>query len=862
MEYYNKNIKEVMEEFNSSESGLASDKIKRKLKKYGFNELKKKKKINALKIFLRQFKSFIIYILIAAVIISLIAKENVDAVVISIILIINTILGFIQEYKAEKAIEALKKLVTFNVKVKRNNKLEEIDAKEIVPGDILVVEAGDKIAADARLIKTYNLETQEASLTGESTPVVKTSNRLTGKLIVADKKNILFSGTNISKGKGEAIVIGTGMNTEIGKIAEMIQEDGKETPLQKSLQILGKKIGMVVVIIAVIVFVAGVLRNGTNIPEMLLISVALAVAAVPEGLPAVVTICLALGVQRMVKKNALVRRLHSVETLGSTSVICTDKTGTLTKNEMTVKEVFVNNKIIHVKGVGYKTQGDFLYNNKKINVEEVQLLTKIGLLCNDSELEDSEVIGDPTEAALIVSAEKSGLHKNLKNKIKRINEIPFDSKRKRMTTVHLISNKKIAFMKGAPDVLLKLCNRININGKIKRLDEKEKEKILKINNQFADNALRVLGFAYKEVKEKVKEEDFIFTGLQGMIDPPRSEVVESIKKCKKAGIRVIMITGDHKNTAVAIGNRIGLKGKAITGEEIDKIDLDKIVEDVNIYARVNPEHKVKILEALKKKDYVVAMTGDGVNDAPALKKSDIGIGMSITGTEVAKESSDMLLLDDNFASIVNAVEEGRGIYDNIKKFVEYMLSTNLGEVLTIFIAIMVGLPLPLIAIQILWINLLTDGFPALALSVDPVEKGVMERKPRKKSEKIIPRSTAVRMLFVGVIMMAGTLFVFDKFLPDVPYARTMAFSTLMVFQMFHVLNVRVKHSAFKRLFNNKWLLFAILSSILLKIVVIYTPLNVYFKTVPLLAVHWLYVVGIASIVLWFSEILKLFKKWS
>ena len=862
MEYYNKNIKEVMEKFNSSESGLASDKIKRKLKKYGFNELKKKKKINALKIFLRQFKSFIIYILIAAVIISLIAKENVDAVVISIILIINTILGFIQEYKAEKAIEALKKLVTFNVKVKRNNKLEEIDAKEIVPGDILVVEAGDKIAADARLIKTYNLETQEASLTGESTPVVKTSNRLTGKLIVADKKNILFSGTNISKGKGEAIVIGTGMNTEIGKIAEMIQEDGKETPLQKSLQILGKKIGMVVVIIAVIVFVAGVLRNGTNIPEMLLISVALAVAAVPEGLPAVVTICLALGVQRMVKKNALVRRLHSVETLGSTSVICTDKTGTLTKNEMTVKEVFVNNKIIHVKGVGYKTQGDFLYNNKKINVEEVQLLTKIGLLCNDSELEDSEVIGDPTEAALIVSAEKSGLHKNLKNKIKRINEIPFDSKRKRMTTVHLISNKKIAFMKGAPDVLLKLCNRININGKIKRLDEKEKEKILKINNQFADNALRVLGFAYKEVKEKVKEEDFIFTGLQGMIDPPRSEVVESIKKCKKAGIRVIMITGDHKNTAVAIGNRIGLKGKAITGEEIDKIDLDKIVEDVNIYARVNPEHKVKILEALKKKDYVVAMTGDGVNDAPALKKSDIGIGMSITGTEVAKESSDMLLLDDNFASIVNAVEEGRGIYDNIKKFVEYMLSTNLGEVLTIFIAIMVGLPLPLIAIQILWINLLTDGFPALALSVDPVEKGVMERKPRKKSEKIIPRSTAVRMLFVGVIMMAGTLFVFDKFLPDVPYARTMAFSTLMVFQMFHVLNVRVKHSAFKRLFNNKWLLFAILSSILLKIVVIYTPLNVYFKTVPLLAVHWLYVVGIASIVLWFSEILKLFKKWS
>ena len=860
MDYYNKSVKEVIEEFNSSESGLTNESAKRRLEKYGLNELKKKKKINALKIFLRQFKSFIIYILFAAVIISLAAKEYTDAIVIAAILIINAILGFIQEYKAEKAIEALKRLVTLKVKVRRNNKLELIDAKELVPGDILVVEAGDKIAADARLIKTYELETQEASLTGESTPVIKTANRLTEKLIIADQKNMLFSGTNASKGKGEAIVIGTGMNTEIGKIAEMIQEDGKETPLQKNLQHLGKKVASLVVLIAVIVFIAGVLRQG-NIPEMLLIAVALAVAAVPEGLPAVVTICLALGVQRMVKKNALIRRLPSVETLGSTNVICTDKTGTLTKNEMTVKEIFVNNKIIHVKGVGYKPEGDFLFNDKKIDKKEVQLLTKIGLLCNNSELEDNEVIGDPTEAALIVSAQKSGLDRDLKDNIARIDEIPFSSERKRMTTIHLINNKKVAFMKGAPDIILNLCDRININGKVDRLDEKNKKNILKINEQFSDNALRVLGFAYKEVKDK-EEKNFIFAGLQGMIDPPRDEVIESIKKCKRAGIRVIMITGDHKNTAVAIANRIGIKGSAITGQELDEINLDNIIDDVNIYARVNPEHKVKILESLKRKGYVVAMTGDGVNDAPALKKADIGIGMSIAGTEVAKESSDMLLLDDNFASIVNAVEEGRGIYDNIKKFVEYLLSTNLGEILTIFIAIMINLPLPLIAIQILWINLLTDGFPALALSVDPVEKGIMERAPRKKEEKIISKNIAVRMFFVGMIMMIGTLFLFNKFLPNEGYARTIAFATLIIFQLFHVLNVRVRHSAFIRLFNNKWLWLAIISSVLLQLAVIYTPLNVYFKTVPLIAVHWIYIIGISSIVLWFGEILKLARKWS
>jgi len=860
MNYYNKSSKEVIEEFNSSESGLDNDSAKRRLQKYGFNEIKRVRKINALKIFIRQFKSFIIYILLAAVIISLVARENVDAVVIGVILIINAILGFVQEYKAEKAIEALKKLVTFKVKVKRNNRLELIDAMEIVPGDILVAEAGDKIAADARLIAAYNLETQEASLTGESTPVVKTSSILSGKLIISDQKNMLFSGTNASKGKGEAVVTGTGMNTEIGKIAEMIQEGEKETFLQKKLQYLGKWLGIAVIIITIIVFITGILRNEINIIHMLLIAVALAVAAVPEGLPAVVTICLALGVQRMVKKNVLVRRLPSVETLGSTTVICTDKTGTLTKNEMTVKEIFVNNKIIHVKGVGYNIKGDFLFNDKKINPKETQLLTKIGLLCNDSELEGNEVVGDPTEAALIVSAQKSGLEKELKDKIKRINEIPFDSKRKRMTTVHLIDSKKIAFMKGAPDVILNLCSHININGKVKKLDNKKKKDILKKNEQFADDALRVLGFAYKEIKDKVKEENFIFVGLQGMIDPPRDEVIEAVRKCKKAGIRVVMITGDHKNTAVAIGKRIGLKGNAVTGEEIT--DLDKIIDNVDIYARVNPEHKVKILETLKKKGEVVAMTGDGVNDAPALKKSDIGIGMNITGTEVAKESSDMLLLDDNFASIVNAIEEGRGIYDNIKKFVEYLLSSNLGEILTIFAAILIGLPLPLVAIQILWINLLTDGFPALALSVDPAEKDVMERKPRKKSEKIITNSAAARIFLVGLIMMLGTLFVFNMFLDNEIYARTMAFSTLMMFQMFNVLNVRSKYTSFKRLFNNKWLWVAIISSVLLNILVIYTPLNAYFKTIPLTAVHWIYVVGISSCVLWFGEILKVLRKWN
>jgi Ca2+-transporting ATPase len=865
--YHAKSTEDVLRLLDATTKGLSDTQAENRLAKYGYNEIKEEEKISPVKIFISQFKSFIIGILLAAVIVSLLIGEKLDALVIGIILILNAVLGFIQEYKAEKSVEALKKMASLKAVVIRNGEKKKIDAKEIVPGDILVIETGEKVPADARVIESVNLHTQEAALTGESAAEKKQTEKIDADEGVADRNNMIYSGTIITRGRGLAVVTGTGMETEVGKIARMIQAAKDElTPLQKKLKQLGEYLGIATLLICFIVFGVGVL-SGKPAAGMFIAALSLAVAAIPEGLPAVVTISLALGIRRMIKRNALIRKLPSVETLGSTTVICTDKTGTLTHNQMTVRKLFVNDRIIEVTGRGYKTEGQFTKDGKEISAKNFEMLLKIGVLCNDAKLADNDVIGDPTEGALIVSAAKAGIYKSeLEKQSPRLAEIQFDSERKRMSTYHHISGENTVCTKGAPDVIIDLCNRIMIDGRTFRMTREYRKKILDVNEQFAREALRVLGFAYKP-SGKLEENELVFVGLQAMIDPPREEAKESIKKCREAGIKVVMITGDYKLTAEAIGKELGIEGKAVDAKELDSIrNLENHIEEIGIYARVDPKHKIRIVEALQKKGYVVAMTGDGVNDAPALKKADIGIAMGITGTDVAKEASDMILTDDNFSSIVGAVEEGRGVYDNIKKFVEYLLSSNLGEILTIFAAIiMAGFfenALPLLAIQILWINLLTDGLPALALGVDPKEPDIMQRKPRKKGEKILSGHIIFRMIAVGIIMMLGTLAMFKLYLPKgIIYAQTVAFTMLMMFQMFNVLSCRSEKNSLFRLglFTNLKLIIAILISVALQLAVIYTPLNVMFKTMPLAAFDWVYIILVSSAVFVFAELMKLIR---
>jgi len=886
--YYAQNVKETLESLKSSLNGLSEAEARSRLQHFGPNILKQEKKINPLKIFLSQFKDFIIIILIIAVLISALIGEYVDAIVILIILVLNAILGFVQEYNAERSIEALRKLASQKATVLREGKRFEIDASELVLGDIIILETGMIVPADARLLEAINLESQEASLTGESTPVQKGTEKLDKTKILADRSNMVFSATTITKGRGKAVVTATGMLSEIGKIARIVTSEANElTPLQKRLKKLGVFLGYLVIIICFIVFLSQIMKDPhilellknfelsvfkqKSFIDMFITAVSLAVAALPEGLPAVVTISLAVGVQRMIKRHALIRKLPAVETLGCVTVICSDKTGTLTCNEMTVKKIFVDNKFVEVSGEGYSTEGKFSEKTKGL----LQLL-EIGALCNDSSIGES-ISGDPTEIALLVSAKKYEIEKpQLEKEFPRVDEIPFDSNRKLMTTIHSIQDSKktvrkklVAYVKGAPDIVIRRCNRILVNGKIIKLNDKERKRILEINERFALEALRVLGFAFKEIDEKALKEkseksietDLVFIGLQAMIDTPRKEVKEAIQKCRDASIKVVMITGDHKTTAVAIAKELGIEGKAITGEELDKIEnLDNAVEDIAIYARVSPEHKLRIIDALRKKGYIVGMTGDGVNDAPALKKADIGIAMGITGTDVAKEASDMVLTDDNFASIVNAVEEGRIIYDNIKKFVRYLLSSNLGEVLTIFVAILLNLPLPLIAIQILWINLATDGLPALALGIDPPDEEIMKRKPRNPKENIISSHDFIIMLIIGIFMMVSTLWIFNMYLPNLRYARTMAFTTMVMLQMFNVLNCRsADRSLFKTgIFSNKYLIYSIMVSIAFQLILIYSKLNSIFEIVPLTLNDWLIIIGSSAMLILVGELIKLF----
>ena len=903
-QWWHLTIDEVVQTLEANSSlGLASDEARARLQKYGPNQLKEKKPVSPFSIFLSQFQNFIVWILIAAALVSGFLKEWVDASAIIVIVILNAILGFVQEYRAEKSMAALKKLSSPTSKVIRDGQHGVIASHELVPGDLIALEAGDNIPADSRIVwLTANLSTQEASLTGESTPVLKAILPLGKSLPVspvaggadrqeiplAERANMAYMGTSVAAGKARALVCETGMQTELGKIAGMIQEVKEEaTPLQKKLEEFGKWIVYLCFILVGLVFLLEWLRGGKLI-DVFLIAVSLAVAAIPEGLPAVVTIALALGVQRMVKRHALIRKLPSVETLGCATVICSDKTGTLTKNEMTVQVVSADNALLKVTGVGYEPKGDFLFNEKAVNPVDypgLHTALRCAVLCNGAELQKNnggyKIVGDPTEGALLSVAAKAGLWKEkLEEQFLFTEEIPFDSERKKMTIVRKDKEGLVAFVKGAPDILLGDCTAIEEKGSARALTDDDRKKILTVNSDLANSALRVLAVAYSRLDTAPRayeatliERELTFAGLIAMIDPPREEVKKAIAECARAGIKSVMITGDHKNTAVAIAKELGFfkEGSlALTGEELDRLSDEqfaKEVERIPVYARVSPEHKLRIVRAWRSKGEIAAMTGDGVNDAPAVKEADIGVAMGITGTDVTKEVSDMVITDDNFASIVAAVEEGRGIYDNIKKFVHYLLSCNAGEILVMFVSSLVGLPVPLLPIHILWINLVTDGFPALALGVDSVDPHIMRRPPRKINEKVVTKQRAFLMLAQGAFIAFCSLLAFTFVLfiekEGIERARTAAFIVLSCSQLFHSYNCRsMTESLFKiGIFTNKKLILATGVSFFLQMAVVYIPfLQKIFKTEALGIFDWVLVVGISSFPLWAMEIVKLINR--
>ena len=883
--FYLMDASESFKSLDTTKEGLSSTGARNRLKKYGLNKIVGKKTKGPLEIFLSQFKSFLIAILIVASIVSFSIGAVVDAAVILVIVVLNAVLGFIQEYRAEKAVEALEKLAAPKARVIRDGKEQVIKSEEIVPGDILVLEQGDMVPADARLIEAHSLQVDESALTGESVSSDKDIELIKVKTILADRKNCVYKNTIVTHGSAKAVVFGTGSNTELGKIAHLIQEaEEKQTPLQKSLADVAKTLGVAVIFISILVFSLEIYRGGlANIFDAFLTAVALAVAAVPEGLPAVITITLALGLERLVKSNAIVRKLPAVETLGSTNFICTDKTGTLTENQMTVRKIYTNTQFFDVEGEGYDPKGAFKLDGEVIDPKKdkhAELLIRIGALSNTATLiKDKKgwnITGDPTEGSLVVLGAKAKLAKEeLLKTYKKVGELSFDADRKRMSTIHSVGKDKIAFVKGAPDVMLQHCSKIFEKGKVRSMTKADREHILHSIDDMAKDALRVLGLAYKDVSNLKKyttdavEKDMIFVGLVGMMDPPRPEAREALRLCKQAGIKVAMVTGDHRLTAEAIGKNLGLVGahaKAISGEELSKMsdkELYKIVDKIGVYARVSPEHKVRIVKALQKKGNVVAMTGDGVNDAPALKNADIGVAMGLRGTDVAKEAADMILEDDNFATIVQAVKEGRVVYSNIRKFLRFLLSSNLGEVFTIFGASLLGFPLPLLAVQILWMNLLTDGLPAVALSVDPPSKGIMNEKPRKPGDHPIDRPMIRNMLLVGFTMMAATLVIYNRALSSgVPleHAQTMAFSALVMTQLVRVFSSKTDQSLFKGdLLNNKYLLGAVGVSLLLQLVVVYAPfLQPLFYTSSLSLMDWVLIAMVSVSVLVVVELEKFF----
>ncbi|MDH5716490.1 MAG: cation-translocating P-type ATPase [Spirochaetia bacterium] len=867
---------EIFSALKSNNKGLSENEATKRLLKYGPNELTKPIRISAFSILLEQFKNVLIIILLAATIVSMFLGHGIEAAAITIIVFFAVILGFIQEYKAENAIEALRKMAAPVASVIRENKEKQIPAAQIARGDILLIKAGDKIPADIRLLEAVNLKVDEAALTGESNSVEKNHDRLKkNEIPVADRKNMVYAGTTASYGRGKGIAVETGMNTEFGKIATMLESVEKaKTPLQKNLDKLGSQLAKAAFILVIIIAAMGI-WHGKGFIEMLLFAIALAVAVVPEALPAVVTISLALGVKKMVKKNALMRRLAAVETLGCISYICSDKTGTLTKDEMTARKIYTAGMTYDITGSGYKPFGKFFLNHKQILPEKSIIQTlKAAALCSDAYIVHNEtetgweVKGDPTEIALVVAAAKSGLSKtDLEIKNKRVNEIPFTSESKRMSTLHEEENKITAYAKGAPEIIINSCSHFLTKKTNKTLSINEKNKLLKKAQEMASQAFRVLAVAYKpSANIKTCERDMIFLGLIGIIDPPRPEVKNAIETCKLAGIKPVMITGDHPLTAKAIAVELGLlqTGKIITGTELDKmsdIEFENNIENIEVYARVSPKHKLRVVTFLQKKEHIVAMTGDGVNDAPALKKADIGIAMGITGTDVTKEASSMTLTDDNFASIVAAIEEGRGIFDNIKKYLMYLLSSNIGEIGLIAAATFLGMPMPLTAVQILYVNLATDGLPALALAVDPPSQNLMKQKPRESKLGIFTKPVVVLMVIGGIWSTVINISLFIWALNSgrsIEESMTMTFVSLVLIQFFKAYNFRSdKITVFKKPFANKWLNMAILWEMLLLLLIVYIPfLHKPFGTFSLTADDWIIIISLALTIIPVLEIIK------
>ena len=869
--WYTLSTKEVEKQMQTNiEFGLNEKQVEDKQNKFGLNKLEEKKRESIVIKFIKQFNDFMIIILIIASIISAVvarlegSNDYFDSIIIIAIVVFNAIMGLVQEAKAEKSLEALKKMTAPTCRVKRNGKISTIKSEQIVPGDIVLLEAGNYVPADCRLISSSNLKIEESSLTGETVPVLKEANSiLKEKTALGDMVNMAFSTTIVVNGHGEAIVTDIGMNTKVGKIAKMIiTNEAPETQIQKKLEEVGKSLGIACLGICLLIFVIGLLKKIEPI-EMFMTSVGLAVAAIPEGLPAIVTIMLSIGVTKMAKKNSIIRKLPAVETLGSSSVICSDKTGTLTQNKMQVT------KIANMNGE----------TNDK---EYIKWLMGMATMCTDVEISKEngkmELTGEPTEKAIVSKALDEGQNKNeLYNVMKRVKDIPFDSSRKMMTTIHKMPNGYRVITKGAPDVLLKRCNKVYDNGNVTTLDYSKTKLIENQNNKMADEALRVLAIAYLDIPNlpskidtETVEKNLIFIGLIGMIDPPREGVKEAVATCKKAGIKTVMITGDHIITAKAIAKDLGiLRGSdlAVTGEELDKIPqsiLQKNIMNYSVFARVTPEHKVRIVKAYQSTGAVVAMTGDGVNDAPALKNADIGIAMGKNGTDVAKNAADMVLTDDNFVTIVEAVKQGRNIFDNIKKAVHFLIATNIGEIVTIFLGLVLGLKSPLLAIQLLWINLVTDSLPAIALGLEKPEADIMDKKPRDSKKGIFADGLWQRIITEGTMLGILTLVAFSvgNYLYDIEVGRTMAFVCLGLLELVHSFNIKSEETIFKvGLFENKYLLGAFILGALLQIVVVVIPsVAEVFKLVPLTQVQWMYTFGISILPLVIMEIQKAFNK--
>jgi Ca2+-transporting ATPase len=882
------------------EQGLHWNEANKRLQKVGANQLQDQSTISPFALLLNQFKDFMVLVLLIATFISGMLGEYTDAITIIAIVVLNAILGFIQEYRAEKSLIALKELTAPTAHVIREGTLQEIPATELVPGDIIYFEAGDRIPADVRLFEARGVYIEESALTGESVPVQKEAGQIMNDQDVnlGDQVNMAFMGTLVTRGSGQGMVVDTGMSTQMGQIAELIQTtESVQTPLQHRLEQLGKVLITVALILTALVVVTGI-WHGHDAYKMFLAGVSLAVAAIPEGLPAIVTIALALGVQRMIRRKAIVRKLPSVETLGCASVICSDKTGTLTQNKMTVTHLWTNNELIEITGGGYEPKGEFIHEGKLLSFTQkpyVKRMLEYGAMCNNSHLSEEveeesglfkrkktywDITGDPTEGAIVVLGAKAGVWKSqVDQTYQRLEEFPFDSTRKMMSVLvqSQYGDKKIV-TKGAPDVLLEQCSHIMWKGKVTLLTENTKQKVLQANDKLAGMALRNLAIAYREVKgaealfsEAQVEQKLVFVGLFGMIDPPRQEVKQAIAECKRAGIKTVMITGDHQKTAEAIAAQLGIlskNGVSLNGKQLQKLndeEFSTIVESVSVYARVSPEHKLRIVKALQKKGHVVAMTGDGVNDAPAIKAADIGIAMGITGTDVSKEAASLVLSDDNFTTIKAAIEEGRNIYENIRKFIRYMLSSNVGEILVMFFAMLAGMPLPLVPIQILWVNLVTDGLPAMALGVDKAEKQVMNQPPRDRKESVFARGLAWKIMSRGFLIGITTLAAFWLTLQSDPdnliKAQTIAFSTLVMAQLIHVFDCRSDTSIFSRNpFQNKWLLVAVFISTIMLLGVMYIEsLQPIFRTVALSFKEWIFVLFFAalpSVALGFTHIFR------